>query len=238
MVINLTRGERFKEARLTYNRHGKQTMADVESATGINSSMITALENDDIQRNVGYDYIVTLAAHYGVSTDFLLGLSEHPTVSEDMKTAIKVTGLSEKAIKNAQECNSWLWILSKMMESDGFCELIVDIENLYEIVGILEEKYSAFVAGEAPQKRASEYSPLVQAVLSQTERISQPEDELIPLYDEVRLEKYELLDSFGAIIEKMIPTKELLSSVKKVLREYGGLSAFSSYQEGVEHGGN
>lgn len=72
----LTRGERFKGARLDYNQHGKQTMDEVTIATGISKSMIQSLEDDESQRSVGYDKVAILAKHYGVSADWLLGLSE------------------------------------------------------------------------------------------------------------------------------------------------------------------
>ena len=186
-----------------------------------------------------------LAAFYGVNADYLLGLSETPAVSEDMRTAVKVTGLTEKAIENARqfcspvngsECERWS-LLSELMETDGFCELIVDIENLYGVVGLLAEEYDAYVYREANLDSSSEDNPPVQAVLSQAERLYPPMDSLIRLYDEVRLEKYELRDAFAAILDKLIPTEEILSSVKKVLREYGGLSASSDNEGGEEHGG-
>lgn len=75
---NLTRGERFQDARQVHNQHGKQTMKEVELATGVNESMIANLENDEKFRSVGYDKITKLAIHYGVSADYLLGLSPYP----------------------------------------------------------------------------------------------------------------------------------------------------------------
>lgn len=77
-MVNLTRGERFKDARLVHNQHGKQTMKEVELATGVNESMIANLEDDEKLRSVGYDKITKLAIHYGVSADYLLGLSPYP----------------------------------------------------------------------------------------------------------------------------------------------------------------
>lgn len=75
---NLTRGERFQDARQVHNQHGKQTMKEVELATGVSESMIANLENDEKFRSVGYDKITKLAIHYGVSADYLLGLSPYP----------------------------------------------------------------------------------------------------------------------------------------------------------------
>ena len=68
--MELTRGERFKDARIVHNQHGKQTMDEVAAATGISKSLIQALENDDKERSVGYDKVAALAAHddLGITT--------------------------------------------------------------------------------------------------------------------------------------------------------------------------
>lgn len=76
----LTRGERFKDARTVYNQNKKQTMKAVETATGISASLIKDLEDDKSTRSVGYDKVAALAKHYGVSSDFLLNLSDDPAI--------------------------------------------------------------------------------------------------------------------------------------------------------------
>ena len=227
--------------RLRENR--KETYASLGQAIGVSEQTLKNYEQAAIHggRSTGQDRVTKIAGmsintlclladHFGVSTDYLLGLTEHPTVSEDMKTALKVTGLSERAIKNAKQWDTWM--LTRLMETDGFTELIIDIENMYEVVQILEDKYLSIINGTSrePVFEYNEYSPLVQAVVSQAKKPGQPEDDLIRLYDFVRLESYELRDSFAAIIEKIVPTKALLSSVKTLLREYGGLSASSANQ--------
>ena len=95
-MVRLTRGERFKDARTVHNQHMKQTMDEVAAATGISKSLIQALEDDENNRSVGYDKVATLAAHYHVSTDYLLGLSDDPSLSP---AATDDLHLSEKAIK-------------------------------------------------------------------------------------------------------------------------------------------
>ena len=74
-MARLTRGERFKDARIVHNRNGKQTMDEVATATSVSKSLIQSLEDDSINRSVGYDKVAKLATHYRVTTDFLLGLS-------------------------------------------------------------------------------------------------------------------------------------------------------------------
>jgi transcriptional regulator with XRE-family HTH domain len=89
--MNLTRGERFKDARIVHNQHGKQTMDEVAAATGIKKSLIQALENDDNDRDVGYTKVATLAAHYRVTADFLLGFTNDP---HPQRTAIDDLGIT------------------------------------------------------------------------------------------------------------------------------------------------
>lgn len=72
----LTRGERFKDARKVYNRHGSQSMEQVRQATGVSKCALAALENDASSTGVSYLSVAALARHYGVCSDWLLGLSE------------------------------------------------------------------------------------------------------------------------------------------------------------------
>ena len=72
---------RFKDARTKYNVNGHESVKEVSKATGITGSLIDDLETTTAKRDVGYSKIKTLAKHYGVSADFLLGLSDVPTRS-------------------------------------------------------------------------------------------------------------------------------------------------------------
>lgn len=247
--------ERFKELR------GDLTQAQFADKLGLSRPTIGLYESG--ARIPDAEVLRTIAICCNVSVDYLLGLSSTPAVSEDMRTAVKVTGLTEKAIENARQCcfpvngteSRRRSILSKLMETDGFCELIVDIEELCDFVEILDTQYSHIVAGmemkpdgnpiyqaSIPTAEQQEmlmrfYDIVRQASIPTAEQPYMLEGTLMRFYDIVRLEKYELRDAFAAILEKLIPTAELLSSVKKILRECGGLSASSSIEGGEEHGG-
>ena len=92
-MCTLTRGERFEDARKVYNRHGNQTMDEVTAATGVKKSMIQALEDDGNNRSVGYDKVAKLAAHYGVSVNWLLCLDGDYHICP---SAVDELGLSQK----------------------------------------------------------------------------------------------------------------------------------------------
>lgn len=98
MYTKQERATRFQDAREVYNRHGKQSMREVAAMCGVQFSMISELENYDSSRSVGYEKVIALAEHYGVSADYLLGLSDVPSISVSKQQAAKTTGLSERAI--------------------------------------------------------------------------------------------------------------------------------------------
>lgn len=106
-MCKLTRGDRFKDARLVHNKNGKQTMDEVYAATGIAASMIKDLEDDNKYRSVGYDKIATLAKHYGVSADYLLSLTNDPA---QKPCATDELGLSANVIN---------WISTQTNSLDG-----------------------------------------------------------------------------------------------------------------------
>ena len=103
-MAKLTRGERFKDARIVHNQHKKQTMDEVATATGVSKSLIQSLEDDSVNRSVGYDKVAKLAAHYRVSTDFLLGLSDDPS---PMPSVVDDLGLSIKAVDTIERLEMW-----------------------------------------------------------------------------------------------------------------------------------
>ena len=94
-----SKGKRFREARTVHNQHGFQTMDEVMAATDVQKSIISALESDKSDRSVGYDKVATLATYYGVSADYLLGLSDIITPSANIHAIISETGLSENSVR-------------------------------------------------------------------------------------------------------------------------------------------
>lgn len=97
----LTMGERFKDARTVYNQHGKQSIDAVSKAVTISKSTLSDIENDT--RDPGAKVISVLAKHYGVSTDYLLGLSDIRTPETTAQAVICYTGLSEDNVKTLHE---------------------------------------------------------------------------------------------------------------------------------------
>lgn len=98
---------RFKLARTQHNQHGTQSVKEVANVTGITKSLIDDLESTAGKpRNVSYLKVKTLAEHYGVSSDYLLGISSVPSVNMNIQTVCKVTKLSEKAVDGLINCGN------------------------------------------------------------------------------------------------------------------------------------
>ncbi len=96
----LTIWERFKDAREVYNPHGKQTLEQVTKATGVSESMISSLESEHSDRNVGYKNIIALAKHYGVSIDWLLGQTDVIAPDPTLRSVAEYLHLPESFIDN------------------------------------------------------------------------------------------------------------------------------------------
>lgn len=137
----LTRGERFKDARTVHNRHGSQAMSAVQNATGVSASLIADLENDEKERKVNYIDIATLAKHYGVTTDWLCGLSgdyhQKPCAVDELYLAPSVV----QKIR-AEDRPSTLSTLSNFLEHPlTFSHLLPTLSFLIEEVQV-EKSFS------------------------------------------------------------------------------------------------
>ena len=75
-----------------------ETQQELADAIGITRQSLSRYEI--AARTINVDVLGELANHFGVSADYLLGLSDVKSTEQDMKIACEVTGLSEKAIEN------------------------------------------------------------------------------------------------------------------------------------------
>lgn len=132
----LTRGERFKDARTVYNKNGNQTMAEVAAITGVSASLIKELEDDFSKRDFGYKKIASLAVHYGVSANWLLGITEDHNI---IPCATDELGLSESAISSICDYKnmstgalSGLDMLLNAIDFFGVCVAVNQIKECVE----------------------------------------------------------------------------------------------------------
>lgn len=88
---------RFKLARTKYNQHGEETVKEVAAHLEIPKSLLDDLESEaGKKRGTSYLTVKRIAEYYGVSSDYLLGLSDFPKVNHDVSRI----GLSNDALLN------------------------------------------------------------------------------------------------------------------------------------------
>lgn len=146
-MARLTRGERFKDARVVYNVHKKQTMDEVATATGVSKSLIQSLEDDSVNRSVGYDKVAKLAAHYRVTTDYLLGLSDDPF---PMPSVVDDLGLSFKAVDAIERLemfdtpNGQLQFRNASSHALDILNCLLESPDFHEVMGNLLMCFDSF----------------------------------------------------------------------------------------------
>lgn len=134
--MRLCRWERFKDARTVYNQHGSQSISAVSAATGVVKSKISDLEKDyslggGQPRDVGAFDIATLAKYYGVTTDYLLGLTEDPRPNPCAADDLGLSNASIEAIQYFSENSSAaLRGLELLLNRLDFWSACVKIEEL------------------------------------------------------------------------------------------------------------
>lgn len=151
-------GEHFKEARTKYNQHGSQSPYDVENIKeiGISNSTIYEIEKGKKKSGPSAEVVIKLAQHYGVSADFLLGLSENPyripsTVDELGLSLEAIRGIemiryaSETNADNAAVKNAFA-ILDRMLSSAEFlimlthaCKTEIEASELADRINAIKD---------------------------------------------------------------------------------------------------
>lgn len=120
MYIKLTAGERLKDLRLAHSL----TLKELAEQTGLSASALGSYEaNED--KEISLFGITTLARFYGVSTDYLLGLTEtknHPNAE------LHELGLSDEMIDVLKSGKINKRLLSELVVHPDFQRFLVDVE--------------------------------------------------------------------------------------------------------------
>lgn len=90
MLDSIKTGKRIKELR------GQVSQEQCANDLGISRGALSFYENGD--RKPDAEVLYKMCKHFGVSADYILGLSDIKSPDEDIKTACKVTGLKENSV--------------------------------------------------------------------------------------------------------------------------------------------
>ena len=122
MQPKLTVQERLKDLRVV---DFKLTLEELAERTGLSRSALGKYESDETAKDISPFAILTLAKFYGVSTDYLLGLTEnknHPN------TELDALHLSDDAITVLTSGNFNHRLLSEMICHKDFHRMMLDAE--------------------------------------------------------------------------------------------------------------
>lgn len=121
--------DRFSDARTIYNQHGPQTMREVERSLkkmgcSITYSYISTLESGT--RNPSLIIAATLAEYYGVSLDWLVGLSDVVRIDDATRNVQDLTGLTES---NVSALMNWKADQDKAIKNNETGLTLTDVAN-------------------------------------------------------------------------------------------------------------
>lgn len=120
MNVKLTIQERLKDLRV----ERKLTLEQLAEATGLSRAALGKYEADDF-KDISPFSIVTLAKFYGVSADYLMGLTEQKNHPD---TALSELHLSDDAIEVLKSGKFNKRLLSEMLCHPGFQRMMLDAE--------------------------------------------------------------------------------------------------------------
>jgi len=126
MKTRLTLGEKLKDLRNEHN--SKQTLSEVYEATGISMSTLHRMESDDEAR-FGYQDVLLLAKYYGVSTDYLFGLTDNRFYRN---VEIDKLQLFDTAIEVLMRDNINSRLISELISHEDFPQLLNAMEIYIE----------------------------------------------------------------------------------------------------------
>ena len=115
MAIGASIGERLAHL---INRKGISD-SDLAKVLHINRSTLSRIINGGTEK-VSAQLIVDAAQHFGVSTDFLLGLTDMP---DPMNHPVESFGLTEAAAKAILSEDVHIEMLNRLLENQRFCQL-------------------------------------------------------------------------------------------------------------------
>ncbi len=120
MNVKLTIQERLKDLRV----ERKLTLEQLAEATGLSRAALGKYEADDF-KDISPFSIVTLAKFYGVSADYLMGLTEQKNHPD---TALSELHLSDDAIEVLKNGKFNKRLLSEIFCHPGFQRMMLDAE--------------------------------------------------------------------------------------------------------------
>lgn len=115
------------------------------------------------KRTPNTEQLIKMSEYFGISADYLLGISDTMTVSKDIRTICAVTGLTEQAVINILSTNDehgFKTVLNAILET----KKVLLEPVLYDFYNAVESRYSNAVklivtfGGETKELSIEEYT--------------------------------------------------------------------------------
>lgn len=152
MQVKLTIGERLKDLR---KERKDLTLEKLAQQTGLSKSALGQYESNDY-KDISPFAIVTLAKFYGVSTDYLLGVSEnkkHPGAE------VEALHLSDDTVDLLSSGRLNNRLLCEMALHPGFLQLMTDIEICVDRIADMHIRDMNQLLEATRQKIIGRYNP-------------------------------------------------------------------------------
>lgn len=171
MHTKLSTAERLKDLRVS-EKH--LTLEELAEQTGLSKSALGNYERDDNTEMSPYA-IVTLAKFYGVSSDYLLGLTEnknHPN------TALRELHLSDSAVDVLKSGQLNTRLLGEMICHPAFHRFLIDIEICVDRIADMRLKDMNLLLEQTRQKVIEKYHPEKDNLPLRTLELAQIDEEM------------------------------------------------------------
>ena len=136
-----------------------QVLKNYEAAA-LNHGVSTGKDKVNAIAGMSIKTLYRLANEFGVSADYLLGISDVPTTDTDLADTCKYTGLSQNAIEKAKNLNHK--IVSFILESAEFQEIVRNFSNADRFNEILESDGSKIATSLIERMQRDESAELKQ----------------------------------------------------------------------------
>ena len=151
MQVKLTIQERLKDLRC----ERKLTLEQLSEKVGVSKSALGNYESDNY-KDMSPFAIARLARFYGVSTDYLLGLTEN----KDREGGdIAELQLSDEALEKLRTGTFNHRLLSEMIAHDGFSRLMTDMEIVVDRIAEMRVQNMDVILEKARQEVIAKHNP-------------------------------------------------------------------------------
>ena len=169
MYVKLSIPERLKDLRVV-DKH--LTLEQLAEQTGLSKSALGKYESDDY-KDISPFAIATLAEFYGVSTDYLMGLTEnknHPN------TELQALHLSDEMVALLESGKINNRLLCEMATHKDFQRLMMDIEIFVDRIADMRIEQMNMVLETVRQEVIQKYAPGENDVYMRTLELGQVEE--------------------------------------------------------------